>query len=153
MKTRCSASSGADSNNQSDGDDKNNNASRDDDRDTHVVIPDAPPRPVAQEDKRLFRDLRARESRIRVVKLQRSRVQVGDFVSNEVTAHRAARHKLQRRVVDMRRSMEEALAREAYDEAAALRDEISAAEKEVEDITDAIAAEVERATARYDAEL
>ena len=141
MRTRC-ASSMADSNNENDGGTED-----------EVVIPDAPPRPVTQEDKRLFRDLKARESRIRVVKLQRSRLQVGDFVSNEVTAHRAARHKLQRRVVDMRKSMEEALASESYDAAAALRDDIAAAEKEVEDITDAIAAEVERATARYDAEL
>ena len=142
MRTRC-AGSRSDSGNKNDGVDD----------DDGVVIPDVPPRPVTREDKQLLRDLKARESRIRVVKLQRSRVQVGDFVSNEVTAHRAARHKLQRRVVDMRKSMEDALAREAYDEAAALRDDIAEAEKEVNGITDAIAAEVERATARYDAEL
>jgi hypothetical protein len=111
----------------------------------------------------------------------------------EVTAHRAARHKLQQRVFAMRRSMEVGLhslprgcqighmahwlssigvltatymysnvvrsaqpyGEEAlrYDEAAALRDAIAAAEREVGDITDAIAAEVEQATARYDAQL
>ena len=53
----------------------------------------------------------------------------------------------------MLRCLDEMLTREEYDEAAELRDAIEAAEKEVGDYTDAIAAEVERATARYDAEL
>jgi hypothetical protein len=71
--TRCRGrgSAGADSTN-------NNNNINDEGAD------EAPPRrPTSREDHRMLRDLRARESHIRVVKLQRSRVKVGDYVSTE----------------------------------------------------------------------
>lgn len=74
-------------------------------------------------------------------------------MSAEVTAMRVARHKLEREVFAHRRELDEALTTERYDDAASARDAIRCGEEEMRRITLAIAVEVERLTARYDAEL
>ena len=121
--------------------------------DADVDIPDAPPPLVSREDRALLRDLQRRDRRIQTVKLQRSRVSVGDYVSPECTKFRAERHALQRDVARMRREMDGALAAERYDHAAELRDALRDAEQRVATLTRKIQEEVDRGVARCDEEL
>ena len=121
--------------------------------DADFDIPDAPPPLVSREDRQLLRDLQRRDRRIQTVKLQRSRVSVGDYVSPDCTKFRAERHALQRDVARMRREMDDALAAERYDHAAELRDALRKAERRVTTLTRKIQEEVDRGVARCDEEL
>jgi hypothetical protein len=61
--------------------------------------------PWSEDSRALALDLLARSNHIAATKLQRSRVQHGDFVSDEVLASRAARANLERTIVGGRRQI------------------------------------------------
>jgi len=72
--------------------------------------------PCCEDSRALALDLLARSNHIAATKLQRARVQHGDFVSDQVLARRAARANLEKTIVGLRGALEASLARERYDE-------------------------------------
>ena len=62
---------------------------------------------TSTEDRRMVEALRRRARVISQLKLQRSRVSVGDYVSDEVTKFRGERFRIERQIVAMRKDLEE----------------------------------------------
>ena len=108
---------------------------------------------TSTEDRRMVEALRRRARVISQIKLQRSRVSVGDYVSDEVTKFRGERFRIERQIVAMRKDLEARTTLGRFQEADALKKSIADAECRRDGITRAIEAEQERLLRRYDEEL
>ena len=108
---------------------------------------------TSTEDRRMVEALRRRARVISQLKLQRSRVSVGDYVSDEVTKFRGERFRIERQIVAMRKDLEARTTLGRFQEADALKKSIADAESRCDGITRAIEAEQERLLRRYDEEL
>ena len=107
---------------------------------------------TSTEDRRMVEALRRRARVISQLKLQRSRVSVGDYVSDEVTKFRGERFRIERQIVAMRKDLE---ARTTLGRFQGSRRSQNHRRRGVRatGITRAIEAEQERLLRRYDEEL
>ena len=108
---------------------------------------------TSTEDRRMVEALRRRARVISQLKLQRSRVSVGDYVSDEVTKFRGERFRIERQIVAMRKDLEARTTLGRFEECKVLKNSIADAESRRDGITRAIEAEQERLLRRYDEEL
>ena len=76
---------------------------------------------TSTEDRRMVEALRRRARVISQLKLQRSRVSVGDYVSDEVTKFRGERFRIERQIVAMRKDLEARTTLGRFQEADALK--------------------------------
>ena len=103
-------------------------------------VPDGTASAATDADRRLFAGLASRRRAIGHIKRQRSRVSVGDYVSDECTVLRGERFAVERKLHDVKRDLSARLALERYDEAK----EIQALVIELECERDLITREIER---------
>ena len=97
--------------------------------------------------------LKRRARTLKQLRLQRSRVSVGDYVSDEVTRFRGERFRVEQRLFDLRRDLEAKLTLERFAEAKAVQARIDEAQTELERFTRAIQEATENALRRYDEQL
>jgi hypothetical protein len=97
--------------------------------------------------------LKRRSRTLKQLRLQRSRVSVGDYVSDEVTRFRGERFRVEQTLFGLRRDLEAKLTLERFTEAKAVQAQIDQAQTERERFTRAIEEATENALRRYDEQL
>lgn len=97
--------------------------------------------------------LKRRRRTLKQLRLQRSRVSVGDYVSDEVTRFRGERFRVEQTLFGLRRDLEAKLTLERFTEAKAVQAQIDQAQTERERFTRAIEEATENALRRYDEQL
>jgi hypothetical protein len=121
--------------------------------DGDAVIPQGVSWDLSEEDRASLESLKRRSRAIKQLKLQRSRISLGDYVSDEVTRFRGERFRVERALFDLRKDLDAHLKLERFAEAEALRVKIASAEMERDGISRAIVEAQERALRRYDEQM
>ena len=106
-----------------------------------------------EEAVKFHESLNRRSRTLKQLRLQRSRVSVGDYVSDEVTRFRGERFRVEQTLFGLRRDLEAKLTLERFTEAKAVQAQIDQAQTERERFTRAIEEATENALRRYDEQL
>lgn len=110
-------------------------------------------RASSEEAVKFHDSLKRRARTLKQLRLQRSRVSVGDYVSDEVTRFRGERFRVEQTLFGLRRDLEAKLTLERFTEAKAVQAQIDQAQTERERFTRAIEEATENALRRYDEQL
>ena len=110
-------------------------------------------RASSEEAVKFHESLKRRSRTLKQLRLQRSRVSVGDYVSDEVTRFRHERFRVEQTLFGLRRDLEAKLALERFAEAKAVQARILEAQTEHDGFTRAIEEATENALRRYDEQL
>ena len=110
-------------------------------------------RASSEEAVKFHESLKRRRRTLKQLRLQRSRVSVGDYVSDEVTRFRGERFRVEQTLFGLRRDLEAKLTLERFTEAKAVQAQIDQAQTERERFTRAIEEATENALRRYDEQL